>query len=101
VLVTDWPQFRTLDFDRLKRIMHTPTIVDLRNAYAAQEMIDRGFRYSGIGVGRESEPVASVEQERPPTLMRRPPRRANGHGMVVRKHERPANRSERGVVRSP
>jgi UDPglucose 6-dehydrogenase len=98
VLVTDWPQFRTLDFERLKRVMRTPTIVDLRNAYKAQEMINRGFRYRGIGVSHESGPTPSVDREWPSNLGRRSPRAANGHGMTARKHE--STRAEQNAAPS-
>src|SRR3989442_7340277 len=33
VIVTEWEQFRALDLDRLKAIMASPVIVDLRNIY--------------------------------------------------------------------
>ena len=49
VLVTEWDQFRALDFDRVKKIMKTPTVVDLRNVYHPADMVKRGFIYSSIG----------------------------------------------------
>ena len=33
VIVTEWEQFRALDFDRLKAMMAQPVLVDLRNVY--------------------------------------------------------------------
>ncbi len=47
VIVTEWEQFRVLDFDRLKTIMKQPVLVDLRNVYRPDEMT--GFTYHGIG----------------------------------------------------
>ena len=35
VIVTEWEQFRALDFARLKRVMDRPVLVDLRNVYRA------------------------------------------------------------------
>lgn len=49
VLVTEWSQFRVLDFDRLKRIMRAPVLIDLRNMYRVEEVTAHGFRYYRIG----------------------------------------------------
>ena len=53
VIVTEWEQFRALDFDRLKTIMAQPVLVDLRNVYRPDEMARRGFAYEGIGRAQE------------------------------------------------
>ncbi len=52
VLVTEWDAFRALDFARLKAIMRTPLLVDLRNVYRPQMMAAQGFTYVSIGHGR-------------------------------------------------
>lgn len=49
VIVTEWNQFRALDFDRLKTIMKQPVLVDLRNIYRSDEVTKYGFTYSSIG----------------------------------------------------
>jgi UDPglucose 6-dehydrogenase len=49
VLATEWNQFRSLDFERLKKTMKRPLIVDLRNVYEPSEVQARGFRYIGVG----------------------------------------------------
>jgi UDPglucose 6-dehydrogenase len=49
VLVTEWEEFRALEFDRLKKAMARPLVVDLRNVYRPDEMTRRGFDYVGIG----------------------------------------------------
>ena len=51
VIITEWDQFRALDLDRVKALMNQPVIVDLRNVYRSEDMIKRGFKYSGIGRG--------------------------------------------------
>uniref|UniRef100_Q07SL2 UDP-glucose 6-dehydrogenase n=1 Tax=Rhodopseudomonas palustris (strain BisA53) TaxID=316055 RepID=Q07SL2_RHOP5 len=51
VIVTEWEQFRALDFQRLKRLMVTPAIVDLRNIYDVKEIERLGFAYEGVGRG--------------------------------------------------
>jgi UDPglucose 6-dehydrogenase len=49
VLATEWNQFRSLDFDRLKATLAQPVVVDLRNVYDPETMQARGFRYSCVG----------------------------------------------------
>ena len=49
VLITEWDQFRALDFDRLKKLLKTPTVVDLRNVYQPSDMKRRGFNYVSVG----------------------------------------------------
>jgi len=53
VIVTEWEQFRALDFDRLKAVMAQPVLVDLRNVYRPDEMSRRGFVYEGVGRPRD------------------------------------------------
>jgi len=49
VLVTEWDQFRALDLDRVKSLLKSPVVVDLRNIYKPSEMIRRGFAYDSVG----------------------------------------------------
>jgi len=56
VIVTEWEQFRALDFNRLRDIMAAPVIVDLRNIYPPEEVTSRGFIY--YSVGRPQTPPA-------------------------------------------
>ena len=49
VIVTEWNEFRALDLDRVKNLMRSPVLVDLRNIYNMAEMIDAGFEYHSIG----------------------------------------------------
>jgi len=49
VIATEWEQFRALDLERLKRVMVSPVIVDLRNIYRAEQMRRANFRYLAIG----------------------------------------------------
>jgi len=49
VIVTEWEQFRALDFARLKAAMAQPVLVDLRNIYRPEELARHGFAYEGIG----------------------------------------------------
>ena len=49
VLVTDWKQFRELDFAKMAAKMHTPIVIDGRNFLDQQLLTDLGFQYVGIG----------------------------------------------------
>ena len=49
VLITEWDQFRALDLDRVKKLLKTPVVVDLRNVYQPSDMARRGFMYSSVG----------------------------------------------------
>ncbi len=54
VIITEWDQFRALDLERIKGVMKTPLMVDLRNIYSPAGMADLGFAYEGIGRSQES-----------------------------------------------
>src|SRR5215204_2603087 len=49
VIVTEWNQFRALDMDRVKSLLKSPKIVDLRNIYEPDDMREQGFEYVGVG----------------------------------------------------
>jgi UDPglucose 6-dehydrogenase len=49
VILTEWDQFRALDLDRVRQLLRTPTVVDLRNIYQPADMTKRGFDYVSIG----------------------------------------------------
>jgi UDPglucose 6-dehydrogenase len=49
VIVTEWEQFRALDFNRLKRVMACPILIDLRNIYRTEELSQAGFVYDSVG----------------------------------------------------
>jgi UDPglucose 6-dehydrogenase len=49
VLVTEWEAFRALDLGRIRDVLKTPILVDLRNVYRAEEVRREGFLYTGIG----------------------------------------------------
>jgi UDPglucose 6-dehydrogenase len=53
VIVTEWEQFRALDFGRLKGIMVRPVLVDLRNVYRPEEVARHGFVYECVGRARK------------------------------------------------
>jgi UDPglucose 6-dehydrogenase len=49
VFVTEWNQFRALDMTRIRDLMKTPRIADLRNIYEPEDMRELGFEYVGVG----------------------------------------------------
>ena len=49
VIVTEWDAFRALDLDRVKSLLKTPVVVDLRNVYRPADMRKRGFDYRSVG----------------------------------------------------
>jgi len=49
VIITEWDQFRALDLDRIRAVMATPVMVDLRNIYKTEDVRARGFRYLSVG----------------------------------------------------
>jgi len=48
-IVTEWEAFRALDLARVKSVMKTPAIADLRNIYRPSEMARHGFAYLAVG----------------------------------------------------
>jgi len=49
VVVTEWNQFRSLDFGRLNVEMRSCRVVDLRNIYEPSALQLAGFQYVGTG----------------------------------------------------
>jgi len=53
ILMTEWNQFRTLDFERMKTALRQPIFFDLRNVYEPDRVAAFGLRH--ISVGRPSK----------------------------------------------
>ncbi len=51
VIVTEWDAFRALDLDRVRSLLKTPVLVDLRNIYPPTEAIQAGLDYWSVGRG--------------------------------------------------
>jgi UDPglucose 6-dehydrogenase len=49
VLMTEWNEFRNLDFDKLKSLMRRPILIDLRNVYESNRVTQFGFRHVSVG----------------------------------------------------
>ena len=50
ILLTEWKEFRSPDFEELKTQMNTPIIFDGRNQYSNLKLDEKGFEYYQIGV---------------------------------------------------
>jgi UDPglucose 6-dehydrogenase len=49
LIVTEWPQFRTPDFDRMDSLLKNKVIFDGRNLYELNQMAELGYTYYSIG----------------------------------------------------
>ena len=49
VIVTEWDAFRALDLDRVKSLLSSPILVDLRNVYPREMAEKAGFSYTAVG----------------------------------------------------
>ena len=50
ILMTEWSIFKVPNFDEIKKSMTGNLIVDGRNIYQSQDLLDKGFAYYGIGI---------------------------------------------------
>jgi UDPglucose 6-dehydrogenase len=48
-IVTEWSEFRTPDFARMRKLMRAPVIFDGRNLFSTDQMKQVGFTYKSIG----------------------------------------------------
>jgi len=51
-IATEWQEFRSPDFDRLKELLKAPLIFDGRNLYDPSILNRFGFTYYGVGRGK-------------------------------------------------
>jgi len=49
IILTEWNQFRNLDFDRVKALLKQPILFDFRNIYSRNDIEEKGFVYVGVG----------------------------------------------------
>lgn len=49
VLVTEWSEFSQMDFEKIKKIMKKPIIIDGRNMFDREKLKSLGFSYTGVG----------------------------------------------------
>jgi len=49
VVVTEWNEFRSPDFDKIKSLLKEQVVFDGRNVYSLDQMKQLGFYYESIG----------------------------------------------------
>jgi UDPglucose 6-dehydrogenase len=49
LILTDWPEYKALDWKKINSVMQLPVIVDGRNVLDPQSMLNEGFEYHSIG----------------------------------------------------
>ncbi|MBL9029834.1 MAG: UDP-glucose/GDP-mannose dehydrogenase family protein [Caedimonas sp.] len=49
VIITEWNEFRALDFNQMKLLLKKPLMIDLRNIYVPSQVQEKGFDYVSIG----------------------------------------------------
>jgi len=49
LLITEWDEFKNIDFKKVRKLMKNPVVVDGRNIYDPEKLRELGFRYEGIG----------------------------------------------------
>jgi UDPglucose 6-dehydrogenase len=49
LILTEWDQFRALDLDRVKKVLRSPVVIDLRNIYRPAELAAKGLSYVSVG----------------------------------------------------
>lgn len=58
VFMTEWNQFRKLDLPRIKSLLSSPIIIDLKNIYEPEVMNKLGFSYFCVGRGKNTMPCS-------------------------------------------
>jgi UDPglucose 6-dehydrogenase len=59
LVLTEWPQYRRPDFNRLRNLLARPLVFDGRNLFDAQRMAEQGFEYWSVG-RRQAMPSPAV-----------------------------------------
>jgi len=49
LVLTDWREFKELDFEKIRKLMVTPIIIDGRNIIEPEKVVSRGFEYYPMG----------------------------------------------------
>ena len=62
LLVTEWNEFKQLNWEKIRSFMRQPIVVDGRNLYDPAEMAARGLIYWGVGRGTQPTLAAQGEE---------------------------------------
>jgi UDPglucose 6-dehydrogenase len=63
LILTDWPEFQSLDLDRVRDSLANPVVIDGRNLFSRERMI--GARLSYYSIGREAVRLSPVPDSSP------------------------------------
>jgi UDPglucose 6-dehydrogenase len=66
VILTDWKEFAKIDLERLKQALKFPIVIDGRNLYDPQVMLEHGFTY--VSVGRPTNFQTRQDKARKPSM---------------------------------
>lgn len=64
LILTDWKEFAGLDLDRLNEAVRFPIVIDGRNLYKPQKMLEHGFTYVSVGRPPSYHEVQKMERRR-------------------------------------
>jgi UDPglucose 6-dehydrogenase len=64
LILTDWKEFADLDLDRLNEKVRFPIVIDGRNLYKPQKMLEHGFTYVSVGRPPSYHEVQKIERRR-------------------------------------
>jgi UDPglucose 6-dehydrogenase len=64
LILTDWKEFADLDLDRLNEAVRFPIVIDGRNLYKPQKMLEHGFTYVSVGRPPSYHEVQKLERRR-------------------------------------
>ncbi len=93
VLLTEWPEFRQIDWVAIKGAMRVPLVLDGRNFLPSNRLEELGFRYVGVGRGRgaglvdDITSLATSTQEWSSGSTSGDANQARSSGGVVRSHQ--------------
>jgi UDPglucose 6-dehydrogenase len=65
LILTEWPEFRQLDWARISAMMGRPLVIDGRNLLERRAMIELGFEYHGFGQPAETATARFLPAETP------------------------------------
>jgi len=60
LIVTEWEEFRNLDWKRIHDSMARPLIVDGRNLLSPEKMTSLGFEYQSVGRPKSQAPTEAL-----------------------------------------
>jgi UDPglucose 6-dehydrogenase len=62
VILTEWSEFRSLQWQKLVPTMRRPVLIDLRNVYEAQDILSQGMDYVPLGRQSDEEPYRAAAE---------------------------------------